>query len=261
MKDISRRDMMKMAGLAAGSTLGIAAKAAAIKTATKADSIKIKLVAVGGHPGDPEVCCGGTMSLFAAKGHEVVCAYLNRGEAGVAGKSKEEAGKIRTAEAQAACAIMKCRPAFLSQADGESEINSVRYEEIYAFLKKESPSLVMTHWPIDSHRDHRNCSLLVYDAWLKLGKSFDLYYFEVELGKETQNFMPTDYVDINTVRNQKHKASNCHVSQGIPEVFQHSHDLMERLRGMESNYPYAEAFVRHMQNPSNALANLINAPQ
>jgi LmbE family N-acetylglucosaminyl deacetylase len=256
-KKVSRRDLLKMSGLG---VLGMGA------LPKENDSQRIpgkrnKMIVVGGHPGDPEVCCGGTMALYSAHGHEVVTAYLNRGEAGVAGKSKEDAARIRTREAEAACGILQSRPAFLTQADGESEISAARYTEMYDFLKKEEPSIVLTHWPIDTHRDHRNCSLLVYDAWLKLGKIFDLYYFEVELGKETQNFAPTDYVDIGSVREQKHKASNCHESQGIEEVFKNSHNLMERLRGMESSYPYAEAFVRHVQNPANALHDLINAPK
>ena len=254
-KEVSRRNLLKMSGLAA---LGMGAFP---KETTKHDKPgeKNKMIVVGGHPGDPEVCCGGTMALYSGHGHEVVTAYLNRGEAGVAGKSKEEAARIRTREAQAACGILHSRAAFLTQADGDSEISAARYTEMYDFLKKEQPSIVLTHWPIDTHRDHRNCSLLVYDAWLKLGKNFDLYYFEVELGKETQNFAPTDYVDIGPVREQKHKASNCHESQGIEEVFKNSHELMERLRGMESGYPFAEAFVKHAQNPSNALLELINA--
>jgi LmbE family N-acetylglucosaminyl deacetylase len=215
---------------------------------------------VGGHPGDPEVCCGGTMALFAQNGFDVITAYLNRGEAGIQGKSKEEAGKIRTDEAIAACKILRSRPVFLTQMDGSSEINEARYNEMHDLLKKESPRVVFAHWPIDSHRDHRNSSLLVYDAWIRLGKNFDLFFYEVELGKETQNFTPTDYINIASVREQKHAASNCHASQGIEEVFKNSHDLMERLRGMEANYPYAEAFVKHLQNPSNSLIDILHRP-
>ena len=33
----------------------------------------------GGHPGDPEYGCGGTVARLAAAGHEVVLLYLNDG--------------------------------------------------------------------------------------------------------------------------------------------------------------------------------------
>ena len=257
MKDISRRDMLKMAGTATGvSALGMNPFSTVENKSPQAS--KKTMMVMGGHPGDPEVCCGGTMALFAQNGFDVITAYLNRGEAGVQGKTHEEAAKIRTAEATAACKMLHSRPVFLTQLDGSSEINEARYNEMYDLLKKESPRLVFAHWPIDSHRDHRNSSLLVYDAWVRLGKSFDLFFYEVELGKETQNFNPTDYIDITSVRELKHAASNCHVSQGIEEVFKNSHDLMERLRGMEANFPFAEAFVKHLHSPSNGLMEILH---
>lgn len=46
---------------------------------------KLKIVAVGAHPDDPESACGGAMALYADAGHEVVFIYLTRGEAGVKG--------------------------------------------------------------------------------------------------------------------------------------------------------------------------------
>ena len=35
----------------------------------------------------------------------------------------------------------------------------------------------ITHWPIDGHRDHAACGILVLDSWKRRGRSFDLYYF------------------------------------------------------------------------------------
>ena len=55
---------------------------------------------------------------------------------------------------------------------------------------------MFTHWPIDNHADHRAISMLVYDAWLRMRKSFALYYYEVSNGEDTLQFAPTDYVTI-----------------------------------------------------------------
>ena len=124
-----------------------------------------KVLVVGAHPDDPETMCGGTMIKLRQMGVEVVSVYLTGGEAGIPGKSHEESRAIRTAEAKKACEAMGVRSIFLTQIDGNAEINKARYAELEALIEAEKPDLVITHWPIDSHRDHRVCSILVYDAW------------------------------------------------------------------------------------------------
>ena len=106
-------------------------------------------------------------------------------------------------------------------------------------------SASVTHWPIDSHRDHAVCGLLVLDAWKKLGRCFKLYYFEPMTGTQSQLFHPTDWVDISSVVEQKHKACDCHISQGIDYVMEKWHIPMERFRGLECRCTYAEAFIHH----------------
>ncbi|GHT63476.1 LmbE family protein [Bacteroidia bacterium] len=242
MKTISRREALKLSGI------GILGAAAMPLSANVGNTAGKKVVVVGAHPDDPETGCGGTMILYAAAGYEVVSAYLTRGEAGIRGKSYDEAAAIRTQEAMNACKIMNARPAFIGQIDGNCEITPQRYTEMYDFLKKESPDIVITHWPIDRHRDHRICSVLVYDAWIKLARSFELYYFEVESGEQTQNFAPTDFVDISAVAEKKHAACFAHVSQNIEKVYAEYHTHMEKFRGMQANCQFAEGFVKHHQS-------------
>jgi LmbE family N-acetylglucosaminyl deacetylase len=210
---------------------------------------KLKIVVVGAHPDDPETICGGVMALYSNAGHEVVSAYLTRGEAGIEGKSYEEAASIRTAEALKACDILKARPIFLGQIDGNCEITKERNAQMIDFFKREKPDIILTHWPIDSHRDHRICSILVYDAWLATECKSALYYCEAMTGVQSQNFNPTDYIDITGVIKQKHLACFAHVSQEIEETYPEHHGKMELFRGMECGCDYAEAFVRHVKNP------------
>ena len=54
----------------------------------------LRVVCVGGHPDDPESGCGGTLSRYAAQGHSVTVIYLTRGEAGIPGKSHDEAARF-----------------------------------------------------------------------------------------------------------------------------------------------------------------------
>jgi LmbE family N-acetylglucosaminyl deacetylase len=249
MKSISRRNMIGLSGMSAVASLAGVRTISENSDEPGLQSKKLKIIVVGAHPGDPECGCGGTIALFTAAGHEVVAAYLTRGEAGVQGKSYEEAGKIRTDEALKACKILKCRAEFLGQIDGSCEIKKNSYAPVNDFIKKENPDIVFTHWPIDSHRDHRICSILAYDAWIAMEKKFALYYYEVTSGNETQNFYPTDYINIGPVMEQKSACCMAHASQYPEDWYEKIQKTIQRFRGIELNCENAEAFVRHNQNP------------
>ena len=202
-----------------------------------------KVLVIGAHPDDPETMCGGTMLKLKAMGAEVVSVYLTSGEAGIKGKTHDEARTIRQAEALQACKTMGVKAIFLTQIDGNTEANKERYAEMKALIEQEKPDMVITHWPIDSHRDHRVCAILVYDAWRQSGYSFDLYYGEVMTGIQTQNFTPTLWVNITDYKAQKEKAYMCHTSQGMADIKPY-HDTMERMRGLECQTQYGEAFIK-----------------
>ncbi len=264
METISRRTMLKTAGRSiALSVLGLPLFSESKNRQPLSTNERRKILVIGAHPDDPETGCGGTIVLLSRAGHEVVSLYLTRGEAGIDGKTHEEAAQIRTAEALNACKIMGARAEFLSQIDGSCEITSARYAEMYDFIRKENPGVVLTHWPIDGHRDHRICSVLVYDAWLKMNRSFELYYYEVESGQQTQLFAPTDFVNIDSVVEEKHRACRSHVSQHMDEVFSLFHDQMEHFRGLQNRCKFAEAFVKHHQGTTNSeiVDSLSGIPQ
>lgn len=250
MKTLSRRTIIKAMGLTTGASMFGLPLSAQDKTTMQG---KLKIVVAGAHPDDPETICGGTMALLANLGHEVISLYLTHGEAGIEGVSHPEAAKIRTQEAFQACKILKVRPEFLGQIDGSTEINPARYEEMFSFLAKENPDIVFTHWPIDSHRDHRICAHLVLDAWFHASKKFSLYYCEAMTGTQSQNFVPTDYVNITSVVKQKHDACFIHRSQKMEEEYVTSHARMEVFRGMENKCEYAEAFVHLWPSPKAML--------
>ncbi len=205
-----------------------------------------KILVIGAHPDDPESMCAGTMLKLKAMGAEVVAVYFTSGEAGIVGKTHEQARTIRQAEARKACEVLGVRAVFMTQTDGNAEVNKERYAEMKALIEAERPDMVITHWPIDSHRDHRVCSILVYDAWRMTGRGFDLYYSEVMTGMQTQNFTPTLWVDITNYRDKKIEAYLCHESQELEGAVKEYHDTMERMRGMECQAKYAEAFVQQL---------------
>ncbi len=112
--------------------------------------------------------------------------------------------------------------------------------------------MVFTHWPIDNHADHRAISLLVYEAWLRMGKKFALYYYEVSNGEDTVQFTPTHYVDITGTEHRKRSACYAHASQ-TPDRYYALQELVTRMRGIESGYKQAESYIRLVQSPDFAL--------
>ncbi len=203
---------------------------------------RLRVVVVGGHPDDPESGCGGAMARYAALGHDVVALYVTRGESGIRGVPPAEAAAIRTREAEAACRILGARPVFGSQINGASELNAARYAEFSKLLLGLEPDIVFAHWPVDTHRDHRLSSLLVYDAWQTAKRKFALYYFEVMTGVQTQNFHPAEFIDITEVETKKRDACFAHKSQN-PAEFWALHEEMDRFRGYECGAKAAEGFV------------------
>jgi LmbE family N-acetylglucosaminyl deacetylase len=205
---------------------------------------QLKVVCVGAHPDDPESGCGGTLAKFAAGGHTVTIVYLTRGEAGIPGKSNNEAAAIRSKEAIEACKLLQAKPIFAGQIDGDTIINNDWVKKLQEILIEEKPDIVFTHWPIDSHKDHQIASLLTMQCWVRAKEKFELYFFEVCIGEQTMTFKPSDYVDITTTQEIKRKAVFCHTSQDPPGIYDCGHTIMEQFRGAEMGVKAAEGFVR-----------------
>ncbi len=81
MEPVTRRGLLGRAGLL-GSLLAVGTEdpPALSSEGPPEDRRKFKVVVTGGHPGDPEYGCGGTIACYAELGHDVVLLYLNDGE-------------------------------------------------------------------------------------------------------------------------------------------------------------------------------------
>jgi LmbE family N-acetylglucosaminyl deacetylase len=213
---------------------------------------RLKIVAGGGHPGDPECGCGGTIARYSALGHEVVLLYLNRGEGYCQGRESSQCGAIRTAEAQKACRILKARAEFASQIDGQAVVDNAHYASFREVLAPERADILLAPWPIDKHRDHRALAQLMLDAWLASGRKAAFYYYEV--AEDTMMFSPADYVDISSGETLAARRAACyaHVSQQPDKWFPKQEELT-RFRGLQSGYAQAEGFVRHWQSSRGLL--------
>jgi LmbE family N-acetylglucosaminyl deacetylase len=240
---LTRRSLLISAGNVASSlAIGAPGSAVPARASENLAGRKIKVVVCGGHPGDPEYGCGGTVAHLTALGHQVVLLYLNDGA------WPPTPAPTRTAEAAKACEILKARPSYAGQVNGHAVVDQARYDDFQKLLGAENPDAVLTQWPIDNHADHRAITNLAYNAWQKLGKKFALYYYEVSSGEDTLQFSPNRYVDISATEAKKRAACYAHASQ-TPDRYYALQDEVARFRGIEGGCERAEAFLQQLQSP------------
>jgi len=121
---------------------------------------KLDVLAIGPHPDDVELGCGGTLALAAQQGRRVGILHLTRGERGTRGTPEQ-----RLAEAeQAAAALGAVELAFLDCGDGALRHGEPEEEALIEVLRTWRPDLVLGPPPHDRHPDHERGHRLVAAA-------------------------------------------------------------------------------------------------
>jgi hypothetical protein len=98
----------------------------------------------------------------------------------------------------------------------------------------------VTHWPLDTHPNHRVVSSLVWRCYQRQG-GWNLYFFEVMTDQQTLGFRPELHLDIAPVREVKRRALMEHKSQEPGSIWE-AHEAMHRRRGAECGVESAEAY-------------------
>ena len=128
-------------------------------------SATVDVLAVGCHPDDAELGCGGTLALLAAAGRRVALLHLTRGERGTRGTEPE-----RIAEAErAAAALGAVSVEFLDCGDGALRAGEPEEDALITVLRRLRPELVFAPTPADRHPDHARCHRLVEAACFYAG--------------------------------------------------------------------------------------------
>src|SRR5580692_4679037 len=79
MKELNRRSILRGAPALAGSAAALLPQGIARAQDKGQPDRKMRVVAVGGHFDDPQTCAGGTLTLYADQGHDVVGLSLTGG--------------------------------------------------------------------------------------------------------------------------------------------------------------------------------------
>ncbi len=120
----------------------------------------VDVLAIGAHPDDVELGCGGTLALLAEAGRSVGLLHLTRGEAGTRGSAEQrQAEATGAAEALGASCVE-----FLDFGDGCLRTGPTEEDELIQVLRRLRPELVLAPTAQDRHPDHGRAHRLVVDA-------------------------------------------------------------------------------------------------
>jgi bacillithiol biosynthesis deacetylase BshB1 len=126
---------------------------------------KLDVLAIGAHPDDVELGCGGTLALLARQGRRVGILHLTRGERGTRGTSAEREDEAR----RAAAALGAVELAFLDCGDGGLRTGEAEEDALIGLLRAFRPDLVLGPTPRDRHPDHSRAHALVEAACFYAG--------------------------------------------------------------------------------------------
>jgi bacillithiol biosynthesis deacetylase BshB1 len=125
----------------------------------------VDVLAIGPHPDDVELGCGGTVAKLARLGRRVAILHLSCGEAGTRGTVAE---RRREAEA-AAAALGAAAVEFLDFGDGAMRAGTAEEDQLIEVLRRLRPELVLGPAPADRHPDHGRAHRVVADACFYAG--------------------------------------------------------------------------------------------
>ena len=163
----------------------------------------MKVLAVGCHPDDLEIACGGTLRKYTEQGAEVYMCHVANGNQGHVVIEPDPLREIRTLEAERSGAILGAKEVINLDVN-DMEINSHDFKVMDAMadvVRKVRPDVIITHNDDDYMLDHKETSIIATNGSFCSGwQSIDgqLHYFDATSGKlvltQNQSGNPFDFV-------------------------------------------------------------------
>lgn len=191
-----------------------------------------KILAVGAHPDDIELGCGGTLRKHVLRGDEVTCIVASYGEKG-GDKDK------RQSEAMVVVKQMNVKEIhFLNLPDTNIKHDGYTVGLLDKYMNDDN-GIIYVHSPKDYHQDHANIAKSVLSASRKMKNSIFFY----ETPSTTIEFKPTLYVDISDVFEEKLKYIQQYSSQKNKNYMEEQAIIgLAQYRGYSIGVKYSEAF-------------------
>jgi LmbE family N-acetylglucosaminyl deacetylase len=160
-----------------------------------------RVLAIGAHPDDVELGCGGALAKHRSKGDLLHILTLSRGAAG-------GDVNVRAVEAQKAAELLGAKLEFGEVQDGHISEGIETIELIEAAIRELRPTHVYTHALEDTHQDHR----AVHTASLVAARGVpNVYCYQAP--SSTVEFSPNRFVDITDFIKAKLTAIGVYKSQ------------------------------------------------
>ena len=191
------------------------------------------ILAIGAHPDDIELGCGGTIRRHILNGDKVNYIIASLGE-----KSGDK--DKRGTEVMAAAELMGVNYVhFLNLPDTMIMHDGITVSLLDESMEKIEPEIVYVHSPLDYHQDHANIAKSVLSASRNMRSSIFLY----ETPSTTIEFRSVAYSDISEVFEHKLKCIEQYVSQNNKEYMEKEAIIgLAKVRGRTMGVEFAEAF-------------------
>jgi LmbE family N-acetylglucosaminyl deacetylase len=224
------------------------------------------VLAVYGHPDDPEISAGGTLARWADAGSEVHIAVTTRGDKGTddAAADLKALTRLRVDETAAAARVLgSTAEHHLDHPDGELENDRRLRLELVRLVRLVRPDVVLCPDPTAvffgdgyiNHRDHRVTGWATLDAIAPAAgnphyfpelRAEGLDVHQVRAVYLSGTLEPNVWVDISATLERKIEALFCHASQLVEtgEWFREFLRESAIAAGRAAGVAYAETFRR-----------------
>lgn len=184
--------------------------------------MKKTVLAIGAHPDDIEIGCGGTLSILKDKGHELIHLIMTSGEEGDIKAHKKQIAEKREFEATQSSKLLKASQIiFFREPDGLTAFSKESKIKLISIIRKLKPHAIFTHARSDHFPDHQLVHQLTCAAVLAAKGPWypeaggaphqvkEIYGYEV--WNPISDFQMT--VDISATIERKMELIRCHQSQ------------------------------------------------
>ena len=195
--------------------------------------VKKSILAIGAHPDDIELGCGGVLKKHILMGDDVHYLVASNGEKG-------GNGPVRITESKKAAKMMGAKSIkFLNLPDTLILHDGNTVKKMDEVIKKRSPSIVYVHSLNDYHQDHSNITKSAISASRNMKNSILCY----EAPSTTLKFTPIAFKNISETFESKIECINQFVSQEKKDYVERQSIIdLAKFRGKTINVEYAEAF-------------------
>jgi LmbE family N-acetylglucosaminyl deacetylase len=190
------------------------------------------VLAIGAHPDDIELGCGGALLAHRQRGDRVALLVMTTGEQGSVDS------RPRVSEQEEAASIMGADLFWGGFQDGSVPDGRTAVEVIEGVLRATGATVMYTHSPNDTHQDHRATAVASQAASRRLQH---VLRYEAPT---TTTFKPSVYVDVDGLVEAKLDLIRAHLSQVLKNglVDLAAIEAQARYRGFNARSRNTEAF-------------------